>query len=215
MPDWMQRYALRKSETPSLSTPIKDLRIVALDTETTGLNLSKDWLLSIGAVVIQDKSILVEQSLEAILYSEIKIKKESISIHGLRQKDIQLGEEREIALAHFLAYLDNSLILAHHTHFDVTMLNNALQEFHPKFKLFNRQLDTAFMAIRLEHGRTHHPHQVIDKKRYTLDALCERYDVEIVERHTAWGDAYTTALLYLKLLRLLERKGASLLRDIL
>jgi DNA polymerase III epsilon subunit-like protein len=42
---------------------------------------------------------------------------------------------------------------------------------------------------------------------YSLDALCRRFDVAPYDRHTAPGDAFLTAQVFLHLLRLAERAG--------
>ncbi len=215
-PDWMSPYFNAKSSLPLKHTSIENLRFVVLDTETTGLDIQKDQLLSIGTVCIEKKAILVKGAMEWVLYSEenLEVNKEGIAIHGLRPKDLKEGTKKQIALQEFLTYLDNSIIVAHHTAFDVAMLNKAMTDFYPDFKLYNHQLDTAKLAIRLERGLFNQS-SAYDRKKYTLDALCERYDVEMVERHTAWGDAYTTAVLFLKLIQLLKKSGIHNLKDLL
>ena len=215
-PTWMNSYFNAKSNLPLKHTLIEDLRFVVLDTETTGLNIQKDHLLSIGTVSIEGKAILVKDAVEWVLYSEdnLQMKKEGIAIHGLRPKDLKEGTKKQIALQEFLTYLDNSIIVAHHTAFDITMLNKAISHFYPDFKLYNYQLDTAKLAIRLERGLFDQSSNY-DRKKYTLDALCKRYDIEMVERHTAWGDAYTTAVLFLKLVHLLQKNGIQNLKDLM
>jgi DNA polymerase III epsilon subunit-like protein len=42
---------------------------------------------------------------------------------------------------------------------------------------------------------------------FSLDALCEFFDVAPHDRHTAGGDAFITALIFLKLLRVAEKFG--------
>ncbi|MGB1243392.1 MAG: exonuclease domain-containing protein [Chitinophagales bacterium] len=69
-PDWMASYFAAKANLPLKQTPIEDLRFVVLDTETTGLNIEKDQLLSIGTVCIERKVIQVKDSIEWVLYSE-------------------------------------------------------------------------------------------------------------------------------------------------
>ncbi|MEZ4888512.1 MAG: 3'-5' exonuclease [Chitinophagales bacterium] len=215
-PDWMNPYFNAKSNLPLKHTSIENLRFVVLDTETTGLDIQKDRLLSIGTACVEGKAILVKDSVEWVLYEEedLPMDKKGIAIHGLRPIDLKEGTKKQAALQEFLDYLDNSIIVAHHTAFDVAMLNKALSAFHPKFQLYNPQLDTAKLAIRLERGLFAEL-SAHDRKKYTLDTLCERYEVETIERHSAWGDAYTTAVLFLKLLHLLQKNGIYTLKDLL
>lgn len=215
-PNWIADYLEAKSSLPAMSSPINELQFVVLDTETTGLDIQKDQLLSIGTVRIEAKAIAVKDAVEWVLYSEdnLKDKKDGIAIHGLRPKDLQEGKGIQEALQEFLAYLGNRIIVAHHTAFDVAMLNQALSQFYPNFKFYNLQLDTAKMAIRLERGPFAQL-SAYDHKRYTLDSLCERYGVEMIERHTALGDAYTTAVLFLKLLNLFQQRGIADLKDLM
>ncbi|MFK7946312.1 MAG: PolC-type DNA polymerase III [Saprospiraceae bacterium] len=202
VPDWLQPYFDAKQTMFSKDTLLKDLRFVVLDTETTGLDIKKDNLLSIGAVVIENQEIIINQSLESIVYNDEKVYNDAILIHGILPTDSSEGKQAKVALEEFINFLDNSVIVAHHTGFDMAMLTRAIQVFYPAFKLYNYDIDTARMAMKIDGVSPYK--DVIDRKKYTLDALCERYDVEVVERHTAWGDAYSTALLFLKLANILE-----------
>jgi DNA polymerase-3 subunit epsilon len=47
----------------------------------------------------------------------------------------------------------------------------------------------------------------INLKEYTLDSLCKRFNIKTNDRHTAGGDAFLTASLFLKLLKLASKKG--------
>ena len=44
-------------------------------------------------------------------------------------------------------------------------------------------------------------------RHFTLDALCEMFGVVPHDRHTASGDAFITAQVFLRLLRLASRHG--------
>ena len=205
IPDWLQPYFDAKNTLASKDTLLKDLRFVVLDTETTGLNIQKDNLLSIGAIVIENQEIIIKQSLELIVYNEEKIENEAILIHGILPTDSNEGKRAKEALEEFVNFLDNSIIVAHHTGFDIAMLTKAIRAFYPAFKLYNYDIDTARMAMKIDNVSP--DRQIVDRRKYTLDALCERFDIEVVERHTAWGDAYTTALLFLKFANILEEQG--------
>ncbi len=210
-PDWLVPYFEAKNEQPTRQTALRDLRFVVLDTETTGLDIKKDNLISIGAIAIENQSIIIQKSLESILYDNEHIANDSILIHGLRPSDLATGKHVQIALQEFYDFLNNSIVVAHHTAFDVAILTKAVKMFYPSFKMYNYELDTAKLAMKID--RVNPIKDFVDRKKYTLDALCERYDIEIVERHTAWGDAYTTALLFLKLVDILEKSGWDKLED--
>jgi len=81
-----------------------------------------------------------------------------------------------------------------------------------KDQLKNKYLDTAKLAIRVEHL---HPTQLLKPSDYTLDALCNRYKIPMHDRHTAAGDALLTSLLSLKLLSKLKKRGVKTLGDLL
>ena len=210
-PNWLQPYFDAKSTLASTDMLLEDLRFVVLDTETTGLNVKQDNLLSIGGIAIENQSIIIEESLELFVFNDNIVKNDAILIHGILPTDTKEGKQAQVALEEFIQFLDNSVIVAHHTGFDMAMLTKAIQVFYPPFRLYNHDLDTAKMAMKIDGVSP--SRQVVDKKRYTLDALCQRYDIEMVERHTAWGDAYTTALLFLKLSNILKERGEDILSD--
>jgi DNA polymerase-3 subunit epsilon len=210
-PAWLEDYFAAKADLPTRETPLRDLRFVVLDTETTGIDTKKDNLLSIGSLAIDDFALNVGDSIESVLYQKEHKANAAILIHGLRPTDIADGVQVQTALVDFIQHLSNSIIVAHHTGFDVAMLSKAIRQFYPDFKMYNYQLDTAKLALKID-GID--PQKIlIDRRQYTLDALCDRYEVEMFERHTAWGDAYTTGILFLKLINILEKRGQTKLGD--
>jgi DNA polymerase-3 subunit epsilon len=51
-------------------------------------------------------------------------------------------------------------------------------------------------------------------RHFTLEALCTMFGVIPHDRHTATGDAFITAQVFLRLLRLAERSGRSRLAQL-
>jgi DNA polymerase-3 subunit epsilon len=78
-------------------------------------------------------------------------------------------------------------------------------------KLRNRTLDTARMARRLDGNLR----EAAIGQPYALDKMCERFQIPAHDRHNAAGDAYITAILFLKLRHRLASRGVDSLRALL
>jgi len=169
----------------------ENIRFVALDTETTGFNYEKDRMLCIGAVAIQKNKILVADSFEIYIKQDV-FNEETVKIHGIRRNGKEIKVSEEEALIQFLSYLDDAVIVAHHTAFDVNMINRGLARLKVG-PLISKQLDTNFIHKKMASGNSL-------KKLNSLDELCEIYNIKMHDRHTASGDALITAQLFLKLL---------------
>ncbi|WP_394777080.1 PolC-type DNA polymerase III [Flavobacterium sp.] len=179
---------------------IEETRFVVLDTETTGFDYDNDRILCIGALVLQNGVISIQDSFEVYLEQE-HYDKATAQIHGiLKAFVIQRPTELE-ALQQFLAFLGDSVIIAHHTIFDVTMINKALER-NGLPELTNKHLDTAIL-----YKRTLIKSHLFERKdHYTLDDLADKFDISKKDRHTALGDAYITAIAFLKIVKKLKEK---------
>jgi DNA polymerase-3 subunit epsilon len=177
---------------------------VVLDTETTGLDLVKDNILSIGAMRIINNTIDIAESLSIIVKNEQIQTQNAVAIHGLVQTELK-GQSPEDALVTFFDFVGSDIIVGHHIDFDIAMLHK-LSKNHGGDVLKNNVLDTSYLARRLDH--TSDPHS-LDRKEYTLDKLCVRFNVVPKARHTADGDAYITAIIFMKLLQKLSLKGVT------
>lgn len=190
-----------KSSDEDLLGDINTARFVVLDTETTGFDYEKDRILCIGAIVLQNNTISIQDSFEIYIEQE-HYNKATAQIHGIL-KDFVLDRPKELeALQQFLAFLGDSIIIAHHTAFDVTMINKALER-NGLPELKNRTLDTAKL-----YKKTLLSSYLLERKdHYTLDDLADKFDISKKDRHTALGDAYITAIAFLKILKKLKEKG--------
>ncbi|AOC93325.1 DNA polymerase III PolC-type [Flavobacterium anhuiense] len=184
---------------------IEETRFVVLDTETTGFDYDNDRILCIGALVLQNGIINVQESFEVYLEQE-HYDKSTAQIHGIL-KDLLIKRPTELeALQQFLDFLGDSIIIAHHTIFDVTMINRALER-NELPQLQNKTLDTAYL-----YKKTLIQSHLFERKdHYTLDDLADKFDISKKDRHTALGDAYITAIAFLKIVKKLrEKKEVSL-----
>lgn len=194
-----------KSLKNEIQGDIDSTRFVVLDTETTGFDYENDRILCIGAVVLQNYRIPIQESLEIYIQQE-HYNKTTAQIHGILKASV-LDRPNELeGLQQFLNFLGDSFIVAHHTFFDITMINKALER-NGLPKLENKTIDTAHLYKKT---LIYSP-LLIRKESYSLDDLADKFDISKKDRHTALGDAYITTIAFLKILnKLKEKKDFSL-----
>nr|WP_299343047.1 3'-5' exonuclease [Allomuricauda sp.] len=195
LPEFWKEY--EASFLEALPEKITDAVFVVLDTETTGFSLKKDRMLSIGALRLQDSTIKAKDAFEVFL-NQTTFDAKTVEIHGILKRGKTKRIEELEGLKIVLKLLGNAIIVAHHAGFDVGMLNAALIR-HGLPKLKNKTLDTAILY-----------HKSLPKAKrkteghYSLDDLCEEFNIPKTDRHTALGDAYITAIAFLQILENLK-----------
>lgn len=172
------------------------IRFVVFDTETSGLDIKKDVVLSIGCVAVKNFSIHVADQFECFIVQE-KFNKESVHIHGLLKNGKEKKVDEFTALKYFLKYIEDAVLVAHHAAFDVAMINTILKKYNlPNLK--NKVIDTSYLFKKTKYVKDNNP--------YSLDYLCDYFSIKKHDRHTASGDAFLTALVFLKVTKLLTKK---------
>ena len=196
--DYQQRFAATWSD----ETPIDHVRSIALDSETTGLNPQIDRIITIGAVAVQGGDIVFEDSFEALL--QMARNTSAVTVHGITRDETRGGIDEPEALRRFLDYLQDGVIVGHHIGHDISTLNAGYQR-HWGVELMNRHLDTMDLTLHLERSGAFEGDERISE--FTLDSLCTRFGIIPHDRHTAGGDAFITAQIFQRLLRLASRHG--------
>jgi len=197
---FISRYRKRFESTWSDDTPLDQVRFVVVDTETTGLNPQTDRIITIGAVVVRDGEIVLDDSFEALL--KVAHNTDSVTVHGITRDESRMGMKETEALERFLEYLQDAVIVGHHIGHDIATFDDAYER-HWGFRLLNRAVDTMNLALHFEKAGAFSNRPPI--RRFTLDALCEAFGIIPHDRHTASGDAFLTALVFLRLRRLALR----------
>ncbi|MCL7754361.1 3'-5' exonuclease [Polaribacter sp. Z022] len=182
------------------NTNLEEIRFVIFDTETTGLDTKNDRILSIGTIAVINNTIKVNDNLENYLNQDF-FNTETVKIHGLLSDKKENKIEEKEAIIQFLEHIKNAILVAHHAAFDITMINNALIRLNlPKLK--NKVLDTGQLYKKTK--------KVTTQNHFSLDQLAEKFNIPLHDRHTASGDAYITAILFVKLIVILKKENPNL-----
>ncbi len=164
---------------------------IILDTETTGLEPEKGHrIIEIGCIEVKDRR-KTDRYLHYYINPEREIEQEAVEIHGITNAQLQAEPLFEDIADTFLDFVRDSELIIHNAPFDVAFINaelSRLGEEWGKLEDYCRVTDT------LEMAREMHPGQ-----RNSLDALCQRYQVDNSNRdlHGALLDAELLLDVYL------------------
>jgi DNA polymerase-3 subunit epsilon len=175
---------------------------VAIDCETTGLDVSRDQVVAIGAVRIAGNRVLTSERLELLVRPERKVSRESVRVHMLRERDVAQGIDQVQAMRRLLQFIGSRPLVGYYLEFDVAMLN---REIWPLLgvRLPQRKLEVSAMYYDYKNRRLplHERDRMIDLRFATM---MNDLGLPLREAHDALNDAVMAALAFIKLRRLLE-----------
>ena len=166
----------------------KSNRYVVLSTETTGLNPKKDVILSFGAVAVVNDIIRIGDNFEVVILQYKYLHENGLSNEFLIESKLSKLAEPQ-AMQAFVEYIGNAVLVGHRIHFDIEIINDVLEKMECG-KLKNEALDIEIMHQKL---------MDITNKSFSLEDLIKHYKLPLNEKNSASDDAYSIALLFLKL----------------
>jgi DNA polymerase-3 subunit epsilon len=166
-------------------------RFVVFDMETTGLDAREDVILSIGAIAVVGNGIEVGDFLEVYIRQD-KFASKSIAFNNAVLKETNEKVVEAEGIIQFLNFVKDATLVGHNVNLDIEMVNQALKRL-DLGRLKNPLMDTNALFQRWK--------GLPDNTRTSLDDVCDALKIDKSDRHTAWGNAYTTALVFLKLKR--------------
>lgn len=166
----------------------KSNRYVVLSTETTGLNPKKDVILSFGAVAVVNDIIRIGDNFEVVILQYKYLHENGLSNEFLIESKLSKLAEPQ-AMQALVEYIGNAVLVGHRIHFDIEMINDVLEKMECG-KLKNEALDIEIMHQKL---------MDITNKSFSLEDLVKHYKLPLNEKNSASDDAYSIALLFLKL----------------
>ncbi len=172
-----------------------------LDTETTGLRVSKgDKVVSVASIKISEFKIREDVILDELVNPQIKIPEQSTRIHNIKDEDVKDKPTLIEIEDKILKFIKKSVLVGHNIDFDIKFLKNNAKN----TNLANRMkviqpIDTIHLTAGL----------FPDLKNYELTSLCEHFNIKADDqvRHSALGDCWLTARLFLFLLNKAKNLG--------
>lgn len=180
-------YAFLFDEAPN------DHTLVSLDCETTGLDPIKDSIITLAAVRITGQCIETSQHMRLTLRPDKPIDGGAITIHHLRNCDVQDGMEPQQAMSQFLHFIGNSPLLGYYLEFDLALINRLIMPW-LGIRLPNRAIELSALYHDRKIGLI--PKAPLDLR---FDTIRRALDVPNLGAHDAYADALMVALMYLKL----------------
>ena len=175
--------------------PLDQLALTVFDTETTGLDpAGGDEIIQMGAVRIVNGRLLRGERFDQLVDPGRSIPEASIPFHGIRPEMVRGQPRIAEVLPAFRAFAADTVLVGHNVAFDMRFLQ--LKEAATGVRFDQPVLDTLLLASVAQPNETSH----------ALEAIAARLGVTVSARHSAAGDALTTAQVFLKLLPLLRER---------
>ncbi|WP_132250927.1 3'-5' exonuclease [Methylobacterium segetis] len=187
------RYAFLFGEAPPDE-------VVAVDCETTGLNLRKDEIITIAAIRIRGDRILTSERFEALAKTNRKSAPEAIKVHRILDHDLQHGRPMREIMPELLHFVGSRPIVGYYTDFDVGMIDRYLLRL-LRIHLPNKRIDVSSMYYKCKY-RDAPDHLLID---LSFDSILKDLSIPAITQHDASNDALMTAMIYLQLRDMLKR----------
>lgn len=200
----MENYNLRPWSDYGIEEDIKDFELnkefseeginfVALDLETA--TAFRDSICEIGIAVVK-KGIIEETRSWLVRPPGNDYYDFNIIIHGIKPEDTENCPDFKDIWKEVLPYIENKVVVAHNTAFDMYVLRDSFIENDIEFPRFAN-----FCSCRLAQKVVNNCYS------YTLDSVCEALKIEMGVHHRAGSDAEACAKIFTECLKLSESKS--------
>ncbi|CUA79271.1 3'-5' exonuclease [Anoxybacillus suryakundensis] len=183
-----------------LSTPIDDIVFTVFDTETTGFNVATvDRIIEIGAVQVKGTTVLEDETFHTYVNPNRDIPSVIVELTNITSEKVQDAPTAIEALQQFFQFVEQKqsvCFVGHYISFDLFVMKHELRREKIKFRkpTFIDTLDLiGFIAP---------SYDMRDLERYA-----QAFGTRMYDRHSAIGDALTTAYLFVELLEQFRMRG--------
>ncbi len=180
-----------------LDMPWRTQEYLALDFETTGLDLRRDHIVAYGAVPVIAGRIRAAEALAGLVKPRKGMSADALRIHCLHPRDLESAPPLSAAVARLMPALTRRVVIAHCSWIERALLCRAMVKTSAA-NYHSPMVDTEVLArhtLSLPEARTH---------AISLEWLARELGMPVHTPHLALGDAMTTAEVFLALAHRLE-----------
>ena len=167
---------------------------VVFDLETTGLSSTRDKIIEISAVKIENLQII--DRFNMFVNPEEKLSNFTTELTSITDDDLKDAETIDTALPKFIDFIKDSILVAHNASFDLSHLYQKMIDLNIPLVKYP-SIDTIAIAR----------YYYDELKRFNLKAVSRYFKVKLDQHHRAEADAQATAEIFLKMLGDLFEKG--------
>lgn len=181
-------------------TPFEAARWVAIDCETSGLDMARDRLLSVGAVPLERGRVMLGGAYSAYVRQALASDTDNILIHGIGGDAQLAGRPLDEVTGELQAFIGDGVPVGFHAPFDATILRRH------GLRLRQDWIDLAAIAPLLFPQRK--------PRESSLDHWLHEFGIPAQARHDALGDAFATAQLLLIVLAQARHQGVGTVEEL-
>jgi len=197
---WFHYFTLADQSFRFLFDPGPPDEVVVVDCETTGLDVSKDDIITIAAVKVRGNRILTSEKFVAVARPEAKMRAEAIKVHRVFESEVEKGERIRQIMRDFLRFVGGRPLVGYYLEFDVAMIDkNVLPLI--QIELPNKMIEVSAMYYERRYGDGH-PGDQID---LAFARILHDLGIPMLDQHDALNDAIMTAEAYIALKDMQER----------
>ncbi|WP_324219304.1 3'-5' exonuclease [Ferrovibrio sp.] len=195
------RLSLPAEHSFPADEPLSTLPVTVLDIETTGLNVARDRLLSIGALHCHGAQREAAPPLDLLVHPGVKIPKRATQIHGITDADVAFAPSFALIWSRLQAYWQGRVLIGHNIAFDLAVLRHEAERARLPFRPPSAVLDVCLLYAGLRPRR----------QNISLEQVAEDLGITVSGRHQALGDAEAAAAIWAHLLPPLGSRGIATL----
>lgn len=195
--------------------PLTRVPFVVIDTELTGLDAKRDSVVSVGAVKMSGTRIELGRTLYRLVSPQASFNHRSIVVHGITPDDVVEQPRIDSVADELLAFCGDRVIAGHFLTIDLGFLGREAAAVRSA-EWRRRAVDTFRIHVWIEQQRHRHAgHHAPSEGELNLVAVAQRHGIHVGGAHNALTDAFITAQLLQRQLRLLPGLGVRTLGDLL